>query len=276
MFPRAHPAGIAWFALFGTLGLLTTVGACRTIATPHRPTETFPVGESDETQGNFPERIAQATADLLRKEPTGTLQTQKEVSDTAGAIRQRVEELDIDGANQTVAEIRFLAAEVRRRVEAWPDDLPQRITAEIENAHLDELSDYLASLLQCTEQRIAALDAEAFNAAADQLRGLASALTLKVEALDVAAGNALAVDVTSLKPDVEATVRRINALVVDLHTRVDAVPVSNVADTVRSLEGASADLRQLIALGRIVLAVAAVVLLLTGAGVVVRMRRAWP
>ena len=221
------------------LSSLTTAGGCKN-------TDKEPIPVMDQ--------ISKATSDLLRKEPTGTIGRNISLDEAAQAVKERVNQLDVEGANEAVAEIKALTAELRSRTASLPENLGQMLTDWLDEARLPELSARLQELIDDASAKVAQIDLLEINKAVTEVRGLVTQLSEKLEAIDIDEGNSLVGHLSSLKPSVDEAIEQ-------------------VTHAVARMDAATADLQRLFPFLQITLCVAILLLLLLTCCAIVWLRR---
>lgn len=252
-----HEGSDRLYGLLLALGVMVA-GGCKTPPDDHPP----PV-----------QRTQKAEAGIMALEPTGTVRRNASIGDAADAVRDAVNEVDIDGANQAIADIRALAAEIRSRVASLPDNLGDVLDDKLDEARLTDLSDHLQQLIDTTSAKVARFDPDAFNRAVADLRELVVHLSDKVEAIDIQAGNTLANDLSSLKPGIDHSIKQAAALMEDVQRVVDSLPIDQVTQSVTRLEEAATDLRRVFRYVQATLCVIIAVLLVVGYCAIAKLRR---
>lgn len=195
---------------------------------------------------------------------TGTLQRNEDIGNAAEAVRQRVEQVDVDLLNETLAEIGVLLREIRVRVIAVPEDVGKQWGDAFDAARVASLSQHLHELTEQADAKLAAIDPTLINGAAAELRDAASRMSAKIETLDVAAANKLIDAAGALAPGLQESIAQTRALVVEIRKTVKALPVTQTENSLAQIEHAGAavapTLRRLVTIAWFVLVGLAVAL----------------
>ena len=163
-------------------------------------------------------------AEVFRKiDPTGAADRNIRLGQASEAIKERLDELDVDGFNQTVAEYRALAQQVNAQITALANELRKSLTTGIDDAELGELSRKLQDAADEASAAMALLDPDGLNRAVSDTHRLVTRIDEKVEQLDIEAANRLITNASSLRPDMADAIRETSALVNDLRQTIAGI-----------------------------------------------------
>lgn len=202
-------------------------------------------------------------AEVFRKiDPTGAADRNIRLSQASEAIKNRLDELDVDGFNQTVAEYRALAQQANAQITALTDELRASLTAGLDEAQLDELSRKLQDAADEASAAMALLDPDGLNRAVSDTHRLVTRLDEKVAQLDIGAANQLVTDASALRPNIMEAFRATSALAKELRQTVDSLPIAELKDSIAGVNSTAASIGRAFWLLQIVLVLAIVPILL--------------
>lgn len=203
-------------------------------------------------------------AQVFRKiDPTGAAERNIRLSEASEAIKQRLDELDVDGFNQAVAAYGALAQQVNAQITALADELRESLTTGLDEAQLGVLSRKLQDAADEASAALAQLDSDGLNRAIADTHRLVTQIDEKIAKMDVAAANRLVTDASSLQPDIVEVLRESSLLVNDLRQTVDSLPIAGLNDSIARIDATVASIGRTFWLLQIlaVLAIAAILLL---------------
>ena len=212
--------------------------------------------------GPIAETTSPAAAVFRKIDPTGTAERNIRLSQASEAIKERLDELDVEGFNQAVAEYRALAQQVNAQITVLVDELRASLTTGLDQAQFGELSQKLQDAADEASAVMAQLDADGLNRAVSDTRRLVARLDEKIAQLDITAANRLLTDASSLQPDLVEAIRETSTLVKDLRRTVNSLSIAGLNDSVARINatttsiGRTSSLLQILA----VLAIAPILL----------------
>jgi methyl-accepting chemotaxis protein len=198
-------------------------------------------------------QTSQAAGKVIRLEPTGTIDRNAKIGEAADTVKDRVEQIDVEGFNAAVVEIKRLIDVIRLFVETIPPDLGATVATKIEGVELDTLSVSLEKLAEESTRKVAKFDPEAINLAVADIRKVAADVADRVSRIDVEAGNRLIADAAQVSQSADDLVQRSTALIERLQQTVDALPTAEVRESARGVQSVTADLSPIMGQVRVAL-----------------------
>ncbi|MEE9295410.1 MAG: hypothetical protein V3W34_10675 [Phycisphaerae bacterium] len=205
--------------------------------------------------------------------PVSGVQRDKGIAAATEAIKIQVNRLDVEAVNHTVKKISDLIEEFNARLYAMQD----RITSEIEQAQLAELSRAVREASAQASAKLNQLDAAGLNQAVSHLRQLAVELSDKLAQLDIEAANRLLKESSELRPRVEETLTELTALTWELRGAIQDLPLAELSQTVAKTDAAITAIGRAFSVLRLLLIIVVVaVLILCPLLLIRRLRRTGP
>lgn len=176
-------------------------------------------------------------------DPSGLVQETRKREDLWRRLRDRIDELDIDGVNWAVDEVNTLARDINERIDAIrPEDLAQ-------------LAERLNNVAGSLERQVADADIPKTTAS---VRDLGETVNSKLTELNTAQVNDLLADLVEttrsirrvlgeLERDLGPGVTESRQLLRATQTRVEELPLEDIRGTIRTVRGAVDDAQVTIA-----------------------------